>query len=198
MPVSQPLTPDKFEAILAWLGEDRERAAERYEQIREHLLRIFIWRGLDDAEGLADVTINRVADNVKNLRQNYVGDPALYFYGVAKRVIIEALREKDHFVPLPKDLPDPTPPTVVSEAKHAEAEHRHECFEECLLSLSPKNRELIQRYYLVDKWAKLVDRMKLAEELGISINNLRVRMHRIRKLLEECIIKCLEKSNGSE
>ena len=39
------MTPEEFEALLAQLDPDRERAGERYETIRRKLVRLFEWRG---------------------------------------------------------------------------------------------------------------------------------------------------------
>src|SRR5215212_7349320 len=164
MPKRWPLTPKNFDALLAWLDADREQAAEKYEAIRESLIKIFAWRGLGDAEGLADETINRVAAKVKEIGPTYVGDPAWYFYGVAKNVINEALREAEHYLPLPEDMAAPSSPTEDSEAD----ERMHQCLEECLKTLSSENLELFMRYYSLDKQAKIDMRKELAQELGIA------------------------------
>ncbi len=81
-----------FDALLSWLDPDRERAGEKYETIRQGLIKMFSWKRASDPEGLADETINRVTRKVAAIREGYVGDPRLYFYGVAKRVLLEEVR----------------------------------------------------------------------------------------------------------
>src|SRR5687767_11901471 len=90
------LKQEDFDKLLAWLHRDREQAGQKYEAIRESLIKIFSWRGYDDAEDLADEVINRVAAKTQWLAENYVGDPALYFYGVAKKILLERERREQH------------------------------------------------------------------------------------------------------
>ena len=67
-----------FDALLDWLDPDREKAGQRYEQIRTGLVRMFISNGLSDAGHYSDVTIDRVIKRLPEIRADYVGDPAKY------------------------------------------------------------------------------------------------------------------------
>jgi DNA-directed RNA polymerase specialized sigma24 family protein len=58
---------------------------------------------------------------------------------------------------------------------------------------APENRRLVLEYYSKDKSAKIAQRKKMAERLGISETTLRVRMHRIRASLQICLETCLQK-----
>ena len=49
------------------------------------------------------------------------------------------------------------------------------------------SRELIERYYRSDAGEKIADRAALAEILGVSAGTLRIRAHRIRRMLEACV-----------
>src|SRR5437764_14777727 len=93
MSKAHTLTQEDFNGLLEWLGQDREQAGDKYEAIRRRLIRIFISRGCHHAEEMADETINRVTFKLKEIRQDYVGDPALYFYGVANKVHLEYVRK---------------------------------------------------------------------------------------------------------
>ena len=55
------LTREALDRLLHWLDRDRDRAGQRYEQIRSGLIKVFLCRGAVDPEELADETINRVA-----------------------------------------------------------------------------------------------------------------------------------------
>jgi DNA-directed RNA polymerase specialized sigma24 family protein len=174
------LTQEAFDRLLAWLDPDREQAGKKYEVIRLRLIKILTCRGCTEADALADETINRVARKVQILSEDYKGDPAHYFYGVAHKVHLEYLRRK----PIPV-LPQPVDQTD-------EIEQEYDCLEQCMQRLTPNNRELVLQYYKEDKQAKIKHRKSLAEQLGIALNALRIRAHRIRATLQRCVQNCLE------
>src|SRR5689334_4150850 len=183
------LTKDKFEQLLAWLDPEREQAAIRYEAIRISLIRILTWRGCNNAEDLADETINRVAEKVHLLRETYVGDPAIYFYAVAKRLAKEEQRRANSEVAISEGyyvarFPD--------ETDAATEETLYECLSACLRRAGEEKGRMILSYYSGERNVKIANRRALAEELGIPLNALRVRMHRIRGSLEKCIAKCVK------
>jgi DNA-directed RNA polymerase specialized sigma24 family protein len=62
--------------------------------------------------------------------------------------------------------------------------------------LTPDNRNLVLKYYQEEKRARIDHRKRLAEKLGIAVNALRIRAHRIRASLEECVQKCLEEATA--
>jgi DNA-directed RNA polymerase specialized sigma24 family protein len=184
------LTKDHFDKLLAWLDADRDRAGEKYEYIRHSLIKIFGWQGCHHTEELADETINRVMRKIDQISGTYEGDPARYFQGVARMVLFEFRRKKlklasshmgiEAAVSEPKDAPD-------------KDDLKFNCLDLCLQQLSKDNRDLILRYYQEEKQAKIDFRKVLADQMEITAGALRVRVHRIRDLLYECISKCLEK-----
>jgi RNA polymerase sigma factor (sigma-70 family) len=181
------LTQESFDSLLAWLDSERDRAGRRYEEIRQTLVKMFIWRGIPEAEELADETINRVAQRLHKLKETYAGDPALYFYGVAKKILLEYLREHRQVPLVPAASTIPTP-----EDRPSIYEREYECLEECLGKLPPTNRELILSYYSAKKRAKVEHRKELAEKSRLGINALRVRAFRVRAALEKCVRDCLD------
>jgi len=187
------ISPDSFNEILAWLNPDRDLAGEMYVQLRQDLARIFSWNRCNDPEGLTDEVFDRVAKKIQNLRQTYEGDPRLYFYGIARNLIKENLKKVKTQVSLAGiDTPD----TSGSEDSE-ESELVENCLQQCLQKLSSEKRELILNYYAKEKQAKIDYRTEMAKELGTSVETLRVRVHRIRISLEECIQRCVnEKSRG--
>jgi RNA polymerase sigma factor (sigma-70 family) len=184
----QPTT-EAFDQFLSWLDTDRERAGERYEQIRRALVVIFAARGCHIAEELADETINRVIRRVPELAPTYVGDPARYFCAVANNVHLE-YRKTLNKQPVTLDsLPLMEP---VAPPPDPQEERAHECLERCLQKLKPEQRELVLQYYQESKQAKIDHRKLLADRLGIAPNALRIRAHRIRYDLQKCLDNCLE------
>jgi RNA polymerase sigma factor (sigma-70 family) len=189
------LTQEDFDKLLTWLHHDREQAGQKYEVIYESLIKVFSWRGYHDAEDLADEVMNRVAAKTRELTENYVGEPALYFYGVAKKIILERGRREQH---QPLD-PAMKAPDTAAEPDEVEAEaRRHECLQNCLRELNADDRMLILAYYQKSKQAKIDYRKALASQLGMGTNALRVKLFRIRAHLKTCIKKCLQTSTPGE
>jgi DNA-directed RNA polymerase specialized sigma24 family protein len=178
------MTPDDFEELLLWLDPDpdgtgvpdRERGAEKYEKICQRLIKIYRNRGSRRAEDIADETADRVGRQAKRLRLTFEGDPAIYFYAVAKRVYLEFRRDDDFSMPPPLPRDDPE-----------EVERRHARLEDCLGTLKPESRELILRFYEGEKKSKIENRKRLAAGLGITTKALSLRALHIRRKLHECM-----------
>ncbi len=187
------LSQDALDTLLAWLDADRDRAGQKYESIRLRLIKIFTCRGCHEAEELADETINRVIARVDEIASGYRGDPALYFYGVSHRILLEYAR-KTHgpLTNVPADsaaVALGTPPLVLTQ----DIEPEYQCLENCLERLPAEQRDLVVRYYQQERQAKIDHRKLLATELGIAVNALRLRAHRIRLTLQRCVLDCMER-----
>ena len=178
------LSQEAFDALLAWLDSDREQAALKYEKIRRDLIKMFTDRGSLDPEDLADETINRVTRKLKEIKKTFTGDPARYFFGVAKMILLEHLRKKiPQIAPAPPNDPN-------------QIELEYNCLEQCIERLSKEDRELLLRYYGADGRVETEHRRALAKERGIAPNALRIRVYRIRQALKQCVEKCVERSLG--
>jgi len=175
------ITAEAFQEFLAWLDADREKAAAKYEEIRKRLIKIFVCRGCCFPEDLADETINRVIAKMPGIKDRYCGDPGRYFGGVARNVFHEYTRRK--IVPAPP--PEPDPPEI--------RERQLGCLEECLGAISDSDRSIMLRYYEGEKSARIHNRNVMAREFGKEPNALRIRVHRLRGFLHECVGECLEK-----
>ncbi|HEY6330274.1 MAG TPA: hypothetical protein VI756_13125 [Blastocatellia bacterium] len=173
---------DEFEKFLAWLDADRDQAAMKHEEVRCRLIKFFVCRGCPIAEELTDESIDRVILKIDELVETYVGDPKAYFYGVARKIYLESMH-RPAMTALPVLAEDPP--------EQDETDPEYQRFEECLGRLSQKDRELILDYYLDEKQAKIDHRKELAERLGITGSTLRLRAHRIRQILQECLFSIL-------
>jgi len=186
------LTREAFDALLCWLDANRDSAASKYETIRLRLVKIFVCRGCANAEDLADETINRVVAKLPEIAPNYVGEPAAYFYAVSQRIHQEyvrrvRMREADIVV---ESAGAQTEGRIDPLSENIEIEY--ECLEQCLEKLPANKRELVLEYYQQEKQAKIDHHKKLADGLGIAVNALRIRAHRIRRTLEACVQGCVE------
>lgn len=182
--ITRTLEQADLDRLLVWLDNDRDRAGERYEQIRWRLITIFAARNCAVPEELADETIDRVARRVADIEASYVGDKALYFFGVANNVHHEYLKK-------------PTPPenAVAMDEGDDDPERRHFCLDQCLGKLPVDTREMILRYYSQEKQAKIELHKAMAGEMGITINTLRLRVLRLKEKLQPCVKRCLDRAD---
>jgi DNA-directed RNA polymerase specialized sigma24 family protein len=162
-----------------WLDADRSKAGEKYEQIRQRLIKVFVRRGCPIAEELADETIDRVSRKAAEIGDSYVGDPAAYFCGVAQKVFLEYVKPR----PVGRPVPLPSPPE--------DRERNVQCLERCMEQLDSESHELILEYYQYEKLAKIARRKELAEQRGVTVNTLRMRAHRIKATLASCVRECI-------
>ena len=180
----EPPSREAFEKLLAWLDSDRDKAVEKYERIYSRLVRILAARGCFEAEELADQTVNVVASKIDDLRKNYVGDPALYFYGVAKKIYQEWLKRQ-------------TPPAPPLPIDNTEIELRCGCLEKCLRKvLTAEEARMVVRYHEGDGQERIANRKQMAAELGITLNALRIRICHFQARLRPCIEECLKELEG--
>jgi DNA-directed RNA polymerase specialized sigma24 family protein len=177
------LTREALDRLLAWLDLDRQRAGEHYEQIRAKLIKFFDWRRCPFPEECADETINRVARKVDEGVEVNV-DPKNFFFGVAQFVLREQWKQPARVETDFERLPAGSEPR--------DLERNHHCLDGCLDTLPPPNRELVVQFYQGNGRSKIENRQKLAESLGIPLNALRIRVHRLRIKLEACVTQCLE------
>jgi DNA-directed RNA polymerase specialized sigma24 family protein len=174
-------TAEEFEKLLRWLDCDRDGAGHRFEQIQMRLTKIFASRGCIDAETLADEVSNRVAARIDSVVEKY-DDPLRCCLGFVENVYLEYLRE-EHKRSHVKEPPKPRPAE--------ELEREDQCLERCLRNMNVPERDLFVRYFGGERRSRINGRRKLAEELTLTANALRIQAHRIRKKVRRCLEECL-------
>ena len=179
------LTQEAFDRLLGWLGEDRDRAGEKYLEIRGKLIRFFEWRGCPFPEDHVDETVNRVAKRVSEGEE--IRNPMAYFTGVARLLVFEIVKARAKESQALNEMAT----SSVEYVDSSDSEARIECLRKCLAGLSSDNRELILQYYQGDKGDKIENRKKLTERLGVSVNTLRMRTLRLREKLQSCVENCV-------
>lgn len=178
------MTMEEFEALLASLDPDRERAAEMYEQIRGKLLTFFRGRGLINSEDAVDEVFNRSAKRSVNGGIENIGS---FLLGVARKVASEIQRDVRE-VPLNKvegPTVDPVDPMADEEEKTTEIRLR--CLDYGLGRLDPEERQLVLAWYLYDKGEKIENRKRLAAQRMTTVGTLRVRAWRARQKLRRLV-----------
>jgi RNA polymerase sigma factor (sigma-70 family) len=179
-------TPAALNKLLAALSPEYDKAGQEYELVRLKLHRFFEWRGCNAGDRLADEVFDRVMRRLDE--GQIISNIKAYVYSVAKFVLKEWLKEKEH-----TSLTSDTSDAAVDLQSTADEDNspRIHCFEECLGRLPDEEREILIEYYTGEKREKIEGRTKLAAKLNISVNALRIRVHRIRKELEECVRTCM-------
>jgi RNA polymerase sigma factor (sigma-70 family) len=175
-------------------GPGRDAEAEvLYLEILRKLVTFFAGRGCRDAEDLAVECVLRVAGKCGSLdgaaRENRPG----YFYGVARNVLHESWRESQREGARRESLRLELARLGMPDgASWARKEAVHRCLDRCMDELGHGARRLVLRYYEEEGAAKIERHRRLAEELGKSVNALRIEVHRIRATLRQCVVGCAQ------
>jgi DNA-directed RNA polymerase specialized sigma24 family protein len=181
------LSERALERFLASLDRNRDAAAERYESIRARLVRFFEWRGCPFPDEHADETITRVIRKIDE--GAVIQDADSYCYGVARLVLLETLKEREKEREALKQM---QPLSVCVEDVQEEVEQRLACLRTCMKRLPVDQQTLIAEYYRHDSGRRIEERKRLAATLGIGLNALRIRAHRLSANLGSCVGHCLE------
>lgn len=180
-------TLQSFEKLLAAFDSDRDVAGKLYENVRVKLIRYFERNGISDAERYVDITLDRVMRRLDE--GEVVANIMAFIYAVASYVRMEAWNDqkylRDAEVEVQKDMEQKQQERVVGESP------RQLCLDKCLDALPVETRILIIDYYSAERSAKIRLRRQMARSLGIEMNALRIRAHRIRLGLETCVQKCV-------
>ena len=179
------LTQEAFDKLLSRLADERDQAGEKYELLRLKLTEYFIVRGCLCSDELTDISLFRVAKKIGE--ETEIINLQAYAHGVARLVWLEYLKSpENNYVPL-ADLP-----LVFLPEETSEPDQRQKCFDQCLLALPGSDRDLIIEYWQPDHQPRQHLRRQIATRLRLSSVALRIRIHRIRTRLEECVFKCLQ------
>jgi DNA-directed RNA polymerase specialized sigma24 family protein len=192
------VTQESFDRLLGQLDPNRERAGERYEQIRQKLTKFFQWRGCTTPDEYADRTIDRVARKIGEGAEIHSQDVYLFFHGVAINVLREHWKEAQKAnvksldeSPAAQNAGENPNEVRERETEHAEREQRLECLDGCVQKLPAQQLMLITQYHQGEGGVKIAKRNELAKHLNIPLNALRIRAYRIRGELETCISECV-------
>ena len=190
---SQPweMNREDLARLLAALDPDSARAANRYEELRQKLIRFFEWERSEIPDRDADETLNRVARRLAEGVE--MKSPGAFAYGIARFILreqaAEAKRKERALAELSTQAkPEPNP----------ENEALQDCLERCLASLPPEARWLLEKYYSGSDSERIPNRRALAGELRVGANALRNRVLRLRARLEACTGECLRKKKEIE
>ncbi len=179
--VAKNLTAESLNLLLARFSADKRESAIVYTDLRDSLIRFFQLKGDAEPESAADETLDRTA--AKIAAETPIIDVKKYCFGVARLIFLErtrlAHREKnaaEEFFKAGDSL------TANSET------NEFDFFRECFDSLPAADRNFLQNYFADLPYAELIEsRRRLMGETGISLEQMRVKIFRLRKNLEKCV-----------
>jgi DNA-directed RNA polymerase specialized sigma24 family protein len=170
------MTSDELEKLLSFLDPDRGIAAEKYEEFRRKLIWIFHRDAFPNAEDLADKVFDRVAHQLLEGLEVTAADPFSFVRGFTYFVSLEERRKRRREIGMDVDLPA---------LPIDEQDGRLVYLIECLNRLSSRDRQMTLDYYSGD--INSLHRRQVSEMHSLTLNALRIRLHRLRLQLEECI-----------
>jgi DNA-directed RNA polymerase specialized sigma24 family protein len=135
------------------------------------------------AEDLADATFERVMRKLTDLTIEFTGDPARYFYGVAKKIYLEYQRKTTA-------THSGSQFSLLMNTVDPDLEKLLEKLDEALTVIPESDRELILSYYTGSGKSKINYRRALAEQFGLGPNALRLRVFRIRREIRTYMSRC--------
>jgi RNA polymerase sigma factor (sigma-70 family) len=194
--ISWEINEASFKTLLLLFDGDLEAAAQKYELMREKLIRYFECQSCPLASDLTDETFNRVARRVEEGTEINPASLSAYFYSVARKIFNEYLLniKKRGATIDPEDFENHPgdDPVVLSQnfSERIENERLLDCLDSCLQELPADDRRLIASYYQGEAGKKIDNRKQLANRYQLSIGNLRIRAFRIRERLEKCVKGC--------
>jgi DNA-directed RNA polymerase specialized sigma24 family protein len=178
------MTANAYARLLERLDADPDKAAAAYEQLRLTLEKYFDWHGAWPPEECADETLDRL---LRKIDEVDVQDVRKYARGIARLVLLEWQRR-----PVSVSLSDDPElaNTMASQPEPSGEPPLQRCFDCCLAALPAESRELVLKYYVAERRAKIDIRRGLARALNISESALRNRVQRVRDRLERCVHTC--------
>jgi DNA-directed RNA polymerase specialized sigma24 family protein len=191
-------TGSGLQILLHRLGPDSSSAGREYEKLRARLHKLFEINRCADPDGMVDRVFERVERKLEEVDRNPQDNEAVrnlfaFVSGVARNLLRESwVSPESRVEPIDPNLHDRRDP--IDDDEEAETkEQRLVCLEACLSGLPSKVRRQMLDYHSGQGRQGIDARKRIAEEEEISVENLRVKMLRVRREIEKCILACLKK-----
>jgi hypothetical protein len=176
------VTDEKFEALLARLGDDPEQSGGEYIRLRARLVNLLRMKGHSSPEDGADVALDRIAGKLS--AGEIIRDLVSFSYGVASNIVREDLRKQQQ---IRKSLDHYSFLRALFESFD---ERIYRLMQGCLDQLQAKDRTLLVDYFICREQGNSKEcRQAIAERRQITINALRLTVFRLCAKLEICYQK---------
>jgi DNA-directed RNA polymerase specialized sigma24 family protein len=159
-------------------------------------MKLFRWRGCLSFEAYTDETVDRVARMIASGTEIHTANRYALFRGVAMNLLrehwrdVERQRKAIERMPLPQNPVHPEH-LLAQRDEDIRSEARIRCLRACLERLPAASLSLIRRYYAEGDVLDKEQRKQIAAALHISASALRVRAHRIRTDVTQCVERCV-------
>jgi len=178
---SQTVHPEAFARFLALLSTDADEAGHLYVSLHNRLSGFFRMRGIPDAMGATDETIDRAVLNIAS--GAVVPDVERYCRGIARNVALENLRmlrrESAVFREFIDELGGTSPEFIA---------RIYEVLVPCFEQLAREDQELLLSYcHKAPGRPRAEERSQIAATMKISGVALRLRVSRLRSSLRDCV-----------
>ena len=183
---------DPLEALFEYLGPDHGQAGEKYEALRQLLLKFFEWRGALSPDHLADLTFDRVARKIAEGEE--VRNINGYCQKVAYFIYLEWINRERDDKHEPLDDQERLLPVAAGFDEDSLQERRLKCQQRCFLEMSGDSRDVVREYFIGEGRNRINRREAMADRLGISRAALGNRITRLLSKLRECERKCLKEA----
>lgn len=182
------LNKEAFDMLLAHLGPDDDSAGKEYERIRKTLIFYLKHQGCSSPDELADHILDGVCRQLEQGKK--IDNIPGYCCGFAKNVLLEYWK-RQKLVGIDEVKEPSTAHETIDREREAKeekwGERRRNCQRQCRDKLSDDRKLLISVYVLSEQ------RQQIADQLGVPLQTLRLRISQIRKKLEQCKKRCLKK-----
>jgi hypothetical protein len=172
---------EAFKRFLESLSLDTEEAGRRYMRLHEKLVGFFNMKGISDADGAADETIDRAV--IKIAAGTPVPDVNNYCMGIARYIAKERMRyvqrESSAFRNFIEHL---------ANSSEERVERIYLILKPCFEQLGNEEQSLLAAYCQVIRGsARIEHRRQMAETMNTTMLALRIRVTRLRKILADCV-----------
>ena len=179
--MTKNITSESFNQLLKAISSDKLEAGVAYTKLRDSLVRFFQLKGDFAPDEAADETLDRVA--IKFSQNTEIDDLTKYSFGVARFIFLERLKlankEKIAAEGFYKDKI-----SLKTEEESDGFSPLRECFER----LDNEEKNILQTYFADIPHSKLIEqREQFSVKNDISVNNLRLKIFRLRQRLENCV-----------
>ena len=176
---------ETFEKLLSLLHADRDQAGTEYELLRVRLITYFERRACPVADWLTDEVLNRLMRRLEE--GEHILEPMHYAYGIAKWIWVEYQKKSQREASSLDELP-PIPVEWLGEwMEQTDAQQWQARLYDCLNELPEEDRYLLLQYLCQEEMKNKEARKALADAMQLSALALRLRVHRFKARLAECL-----------